>query len=467
MKPRIVLLNPPGDKLYIRDHYCSLSSKANYYWAPPDLVVLSGLLAPHSELSVIDATVSRISRRDCAELVLSIEADALVFLTGHCSLQNDLSFVGSIRKQRDLVAVASGDIVMAGDDEVMEAYPFVDALLLDFTSPGIVEYLRQPRGLTSPIRDVRYRSADGRIVASKGSDRRRTFEIPVPPHELFPLTRYRLPYQRGRGVATVLTSLGCPYGCSFCEAGVIPFKWRPTENVVEELRYVRSLGVQEVYFKDSTFGANREVAVELCRAMIDEQLQLAWSCNCRVDRVDEELLSLMGRAGCYFVAFGVESGSPEVLAASGKGISLEDTTAAFARCRRLGLGTAAYFVVGLPGETPQTVRETVRFALALDPDYVSFAVASPDFGTSLRREVVHTPAHEQLANASDRSRIAFPTGDGLTPAEIEQWQQRAVRAFYLRPSYVLKRLKAVRNVGQARRLASDALALARNYLVPG
>ena len=465
MKPRVLLLSPPGDRLYIRDQYCSLSSKANYCWGPTDLVVLSGILDAHAELRAIDATVLGMGHRECAELVLSARPDVLVFLTGHCSIENDLAFVEAIRKELPLLTVASGNICLEESGALLERYPSIDALILDFTSAGIVEYIKKGRRATSRVPGIRYRSANGCIVEAEPSAADKTFTIPVPRHDLFPLDKYRLPYLRNRGFATVLTNMGCPYRCTFCVAGTLPFKYRPVQNVLEELRYVRSLGVREVFFKDSLFGANRKNTMDLCEAMIDEKLDFSWSCSCRVDTIDEELLTLMRCAGCYFIAMGVESGNPEVLARAGKGITLERAVEAFGLCRRLGIGTSGFFIIGLPGETKRTARETIRLALKLDPDFASFAVASPDYGTELRRQVVRTAHDEQLARESDRSKTAFASCEAMTPPEIESWQRRAVRAFYLRPSFILKCLRRVRTLAQLRRLVAGGLALIRNYVV--
>lgn len=467
MRPRVLLLSPPGDRLYIRDQYCSLSSKANYCWGPTDLIVLSGILDAHADLKVIDATVLGMGRRECARQVLAAKPDVLVFLTGHCSIDGDMSFVESVQRIGGFLTVASGNIVLAEGDGFLERYPSLDALIMDFTSTGIVQYVKEGRQATSRIAGVRYRSAQRDIVEPQPQPEEKTFTIPVPRHDLFPLTKYRLPYHRGGGFATVLTSFGCPYRCTFCVAGTLPFKYRPSANVMEELRYVRSLGIREVFFKDSLFGANRRQATDLCTAMIDEGLDIAWSCSCRVDTLDEELLGLMRRAGCYFIAMGVESGSPEILERAGKGITLPQATAAFGLCKQFDIGTSGFFIVGLPGETPRTAQETIRLALELDPEFASFAVASPDYGTVLRRQVVHTASDEQLARGADRSKRAFASCDAMTPREIEQWQRRAVRAFYLRPSFVLRCLKRVRSFAQFRRLATGGLALMRNYVVRG
>lgn len=467
MRPRVLLLNPPGDRLYIRDQYCSLSSKANYCWGPIDLIVLSGVLSPHADLRVIDATVLGMSRRECAMQVLSSEFDVLIFLTGHCSVADDLSFIKCIRREHEALVLTSGDIALGGDEGFLDRYPFVDGVIRDFTSSGIVDYVKQGRAATSPIPDLRYRTANGQIVEPPPCRRQKTFTIPVPRHELFPLEKYRLPYSRHAGFASIVTSYGCPFPCSFCIAGTLPFKYRPVDNVIEELRYVRSLGVREVFVKDSMFEANRANAMALCQAMVDERMDLSWSCSCRADTIDEELLGLMRRAGCYFVAMGVESGSARVLKRTGKGITLGQAVAAFKQCKQMGFGTAAFFLVGLPGETRRTVHETVQFARELDPDYISFAMVAPDYGTELWREVVRTEHQCRLARASDRSRIAFPSCDAMTPQEIEGCHRYAVRAFYLRPSTVLKYLRKARSVRQLGHLMRDAFALVRNYFVPG
>jgi anaerobic magnesium-protoporphyrin IX monomethyl ester cyclase len=463
---RVLLLNPPGDDLYIRDLYCSNTSKANYYWVPIDILVLSGMLSDAYEIKVIDAIVERRKPASVIAEIAQFRPDAVISLTGSASWEGDAAFFQAIKREVGATIVITGDLSLDKSDEILRQHDFVDASLLDFTSVGVRTYLDAPAGSMEKIDNVVFKRNGAIVRGAQVSDFGKTFTIPVPRHDLFPLAKYRLPYLKAFPMTTVLGSFACPFPCTFCiqSSHVQKFKYRPAENVMEELRVIRGLGVKEFHFRDPLFEANPKNARKLCQMMIDENLGLHWSCNSRVDTLDEELIALMKRSGCHYVIFGLESGDEAILRRSSKKITLEQMRVTIARCRRHGIRTAGYFIIGLPGETRETALTTIKFARELGIDYASFSIPSPDYGTPLRKEAIEKGWIQEDLRSFNRSKRIVVKHENLSEQEMSALLRRAVREFYFRPEFVKTRLKEINSPRAAWNTVCDASRVFMNYV---
>ena len=254
-----------------------------------------------------------------------------------------------------------------------------------------------------------------------------------PARDLLPMKRYRYLFATRPGFATMVTSRGCPFRCSFCDKSVSGSRWRARspEDVVDELeQLVHRHGVGFVNFYDDNFTLHRARVVGICEEILRRGLDIEWKCEGRVDGVDLPLLRLMRRAGCRTVAYGVESANPSTLALLRKDVTVDQAPAAFAMTRAAGLRSLAYIILGAPGEDPEAVRHTIRFCHDIRADYVQFSslVAMP--GTPL------FAAH----GATDRS-VVNPVDADLTRATVTELPadvlagllREAWGGFYLRP----------------------------------
>lgn len=199
--------------------------------------------------------------------------------------------------------------------------------------------------------------------------------FPFPSYESFDLSQYKSPeipscYQSLIGTH-VITSRGCPFSCRFCSVNrFFNGRWafRSPCNVVDELEFlVDRFGVRHVYFSDDLFTLRPERAIGICREILDRRLDLVWMAETRVDCVDGELLGWMRRAGCYRVYYGVESGSPKILTAINKRFTVRQVADAFAMTHRAGIEPCCFLMVGNPGETPETITQTVELVRAIRP----------------------------------------------------------------------------------------------------
>lgn len=200
-------------------------------------------------------------------------------------------------------------------------------------------------------------------------------DIPFPDYNSFDLMEYKSPeippqYQELPGTH-IITSRGCPFNCFFCSVGkFFGGKWnsRSADNVLDELEMLaEERGVQHVYFSDDLFTLSHSRTVEICRKMIDRGLEMAWVAETRVDCVNQEMLSWMKKAGCYRIYYGLESGSPRVLKNIRKGFTVTQVEKAFRMTHQAGIEPSCFLMIGNPGESPETIGETVDLIWSIKP----------------------------------------------------------------------------------------------------
>lgn len=456
---KVLLLNPPSDRLYIRDQFCSHVSKGTYYWQPLDLLQISARLnAQGYELSIVDAIAERLSAEETQRRISRFAPDALVFMTGSDSFADDVAFIAEVKRRGVDVAVGIGDILREKGEQLMATHPEIDAYLHDFVNNGLHAFLQ---GRMDDAANMTVRTATGlRKVEERDSPR--TFTIPTPPYEIFPLDRYRMPYNRYHPYATIITSSWCPFGCNFCPFARTSYRVREVADVLRNMEDIRRMGFRQVHMADWTFAVDRKQAEAILRGMIKAKFGFTWSCLSRVDLMDRELMGLMVEAGCDLLELGVESGNQEILDRYEKGITLEQIHDTFRWAHELNISTLATFVLGLPGETREDLQKTLDLALTIEPTFCSFNVASPRMGTELRRQMLADGLikddEEGAILDSSRSQPAFSTGQ-LAAAELQRFRQIAIRKFYLRPSYLLQRLRRISSLVEFQNYASNGLSL--------
>lgn len=454
---KVLLLNPPGQRVYIRDYLCSKTTKSNYFFHPIDLVVLSGTLASAHETRVLDCIAEGLAPEAAEARIDACAPDAIVSLVGAVSWPEDRAFLAAQHARGRRIA-AIGDVLHEHSEKRLAEEPWLELALHDFSNADVLRWLE---GDDAALEEATVRRADGTIERLRRGARKGAFRVPTPRHELFPRAGYRFSFARREPFATVLTDYGCPYPCTFCVIGTLGFKTRSVEDALAEIDHVRSLGIREVFFLDQTFGVVKRRALDLCRGLA-ERGDVSWTAFTRPDTADDELLAAMARAGCHTVILGVESADDARLAAYRKGYSVDEVRAGFRRVKRHGLRTVGTFIVGLPEEDAASLRRTLELAVELDLDFLSLNMAVPRFGTPFRRQAIELGlcAEDDLVMDQGGADAFLPTKH-LGRDEMLALKKEMVRRFYLRPGYLLRRLSSVANPGELARQAREGLSLLR------
>ena len=441
---RVLLLNPPAPFTAIRDYYCSKRTKSNYLFQPIDLLMQSGILAPEHELLALDAMARRLSRATSLAEIERLRPEAILGLWGAATDGCDEDFYRELGRRSAAPVFISGEVALDDPAGWLRARTFIAGALLRFVSTGLRDLLRG--GEPGPD-----------LIVRRGDDLRggldphppREFSLGRPRHELFGAAGYRFSFARGRAFATVLTDFGCPFPCRFCVMSSIGYRMRPLPEVAAEWRWLRERGLRELFVTDQCFGAVKARGLELLRLLAREAPGMGFTTFTRADLIDAEFIAAFKAAGGHTLIMGVETADAETLAGYRKPLDPQRVAEGFARCREAGVRTVATFIVGLPEDTEESIRATMALARRLEPDFVSYNVAVPRAGTGLRETALREGLAEPGVNADQAGETVALRTRTLGRDRVAALKRQAVRDFYLRPGYLLRRLRS----------AADARAL--------
>ncbi|RLF37404.1 MAG: hypothetical protein DRM99_00425 [Thermoplasmata archaeon] len=402
----------------------------------------------------IDAVVQELSIKSFTNKVAAMQPDAIVIEVATPSFDYDIETFRQIKaRMKDVILVMIGTHGSIKYEEIMEKYPFVDYIVrgeFDYTVPELFDAINKKKKLSS---------VDGLVYKEKkilkvNKDRNLIMnldELPYPARDVFKIEHYQQGwYMRKTGL--LITSRGCPSRCTFCVWPEIlyghKFRMRSPKSIVDEMEYlVKELGVQEIDFDDDTFTTNPKHVEGICKEILARGLKVPWRCFARVSGLTKELLMLMKKAGCYYLCFGVESGSPIILQNVKKGISLEQAIKVTKWCRELKLRTHATYMFGLTGETPNTIRQTINFAKMLDTDTVQFSIAMPFPGTKFFQEM-EEKGYIDYKRWSDFDGTKGPIihTDKISKKDFSRIISKAYREYFFRPKFVIRNVFGVKNI---------------------
>lgn len=358
------------------------------------------------------------------------------------------SFIGSFHLCLDIArevkeAVPGCRVVVGGPhasaiSSVHLAHPCVDVVVIgegEITFCRLLQAWAAGKG-PEGIEGLAYRDARGAVAVSAERPLIRSLDtVPMPAvdahlvDEWFPKD-YSLGDRRAAGL---VSSRGCPFGCTYCGSKVVWGRsWRghSGSRVVAEMnRFRREHGITAFVFYDDTLTGDRRRTLEFCEALLRErEADYLWCGNTRVDRVDPELLALMRKAGCQLISYGVESGSQRLVDRVQKGVTMEQNRRALEWTRQAGIQVSLTLMIGLPTETREETKQTIRFALEARPDFVSFNIAAPLFGTEMMADALRNGGVGEGRSTSELvSRTDLWVPRGRTRRELERWRRVGVR----------------------------------------
>ncbi len=486
----ILLVNPPAPDgaIWIRSqHRVGRRSRENMVWPQVSLAQMAALLMPDYKVKIIDAIGERMDWATFTKMLDKYQPKYYLTQVTAPTLENDM-YGTFLARARGTKTIAFGTHVTPIPRETLRAYPSLDFVLFgepDLTIRDLLDHLEGKVDQRSPEmkhlfeKQMGYQSAvkeDGTVDMSRisglawrsGSDLHvnipRPFvsdlnDLPIPAHHLLPLQTYRMPMMKGP-FTFIVSSRGCPAGCTYCIKHVsyqYSVRVRAPEKIVEELWVLKKLGINNIHMYADLFTVNREQVVNLCRMIIDQGLKIKWTCNSRVDFVDEEMLSLMGQAGCWFISWGIESANEAILKHARKGAKPVQVRQALLWSKKAGINNWGYFIIGLPGETEATIRETIEFAKSLPLDIALFHIAAPYPGTPFFFEVVkenwfRSGTRWEQVDMDKETVLDYPD---LPAEKLMYWQRRAFREWAMRPGPMLTYLKMLLSDTQTFKTALD------------
>ncbi len=444
MNKKILLLNPPGKELYLRDNYCSPVSKAGFYWQPTDLIVQSGILDEAFDVDVIDAIIEEKTDSQVLDDLKQNNYFAILSLTGTASWKEDFSLFEKIKKVSPHTIIAvSGDIALFEHNMLFDRYPCLDIILLNYTTDDLKKYLQGER---KALRKLIFRDNSGNInlIDNKIANE---FSYPIPLHHKFKNKAYFPPLATRHPSTIILGSQGCPFQCSFCVASRLEYRFRTVDNLIDEIKALAESGIKELFFVDFIFEVNRKRALNICKQIIDENIKMSWFCSSRADKVDKDLLIAMKNAGCHSILFGVESSLQDVIDQQGKGISIETIKSTFQLCNRIGIRPFCNLILGLPGETRESLLNMGQFAREIGSYNAVFSTLVPALGTKLRETMLKdNKITDKITEFSSTGKEFQISVDGMHQDEMESIRKKVMLSYYLHPSVLLNNLLKLKSM---------------------
>ena len=431
-----------------------------YPQPPMGLALIAALLERAGyPVTVIDANALDLRPEDVVPLVSDADVIGLTAMTP--SVNRAIVMARHLRQAYpDLPIILGGPHATLLPEKTLAIAPEINIVVRGEGEDTILELLSalERKEPLTEIQGISYRK-DGQVVNNEARSGLVDLDsLPFLAYHLLPWQKYRPhpPHGRASPFAVIITSRGCPYKCAYCSKPVFGnlFRAQNPERVVEEiLYYQKNFGIKEIAFYDDSFTLDKKRAAAIAEEIIKRGLKVHWSCETRVNLVDRELLGRLKQAGCYSISYGIESGSPEILGALDKEISLFQAEEAVRWSREVGLQTIGYFMIGSPGESPETVLQTIQFAKRLKLDFAQFSITTPFPGTKLYDLYLKGREDEDIPWESF---VYAGTGEGISPVfesdllsrdELQQWARRAYKEFYLRPSYPWQRLQQTTSLG--------------------
>ena len=385
---------------------------------------------------------------DVTELVLHLEQKKPKFVAIRTSVP---TFEWDMKVARIIKNVTDSKIIIFGPFVTMHAkptlqFPFVDAIVLGEPEITLAEIAGQLD--FEGCKGVWYKKGGTILHNQPREPISRLDELPFPAWDLTPYRSYDgVELMRNiKPFMTMLTSRGCPHGCSYCPYPVVQgrkLRVRSPENVVDELNWLsNSLELGAVLFRDPEFAFYRERVVAICEGILKKKIRLAWRCETRLEDLDEELITLMARAGCIGINMGIESADERVLRnLKRKPVPFQRAEKIIKSCNKNNIAPFCFFILGLPGETKKSALKTIRYALKLDPAFLQFTVATPYPGTELK---AWAEKNKFIENNDFFAMTGYNTAmrnEAMTSNEIQMLQLLANEAREMKGKRIAARLK--------------------------
>jgi len=433
---RILLINPPSSFAF--------RNITGFCVPPLGLAYLAAVLEKHGyDVKIIDGVTENLTYREISKIISKYCPD-LVGITATTPTIYDAYIVARIAKHHGVKVVIGGPHATFLDTDVLKECPYIDFVVRgegELTLLELVKALEKRKPL-SHVLGLTWRDRDGRI---KRNSRRPYIlnldDLPMPAYHLLPMDKYQVGEIR---YATIMTSRGCPFKCTFCASSRLfgkRYRWHSAERVLDEIEVlVNKYKVKSIEIIDDTFTLNRKRAIKIAKGILKRGLDIIWSCSSRVDTIDKELAEILKKSGCSVIYLGIESGSQRILNKYKKGVTIDQITRAVKILKEAKLEILGSFILGAPDETIDEARKTLSFSLKLDLDYAQYSILTPYPGTE-----IYEKAEKKGLLLTKNWRLydaLHPVLKTLIPPrKLRSLVRKAYLIFYSRITYIFNQLK--------------------------
>ena len=404
-------------------------------------------------VNIIDAESENLSSNDVMKR-LNFNID-VVGITGTVMVAHELLKIASLirKKYPSTFLVVGGPFFNALPKETMKTGVFNVGILgeAEFVFPKLVNAFEK---------GLEFKEVNSIVYINKGKLKftgspaviKNIDMLPFPARHLLPNLKFYNPKALYKSLpsTTLISSRGCPNRCIFCDNSIFrkQVRMHSPERVIKEIELlINKYGIRELVFIDDNLTLNHKRILKICKLIRDKNISISWRCLARVDTISKDLLKEMKKSGCWLVAYGIESGNQTILDYIQKGINLNQIKKAVKLTNEAGIESFAYFMLGFPIDTKQTIDDTIKFALSLNLDYITFNKTAIYPGTKLYNILLKSSSFSKI-NWFEKSPKYVYYHPNISSKELEFKRKRAYLHFYLHPQYLFKKLRKINSFTQ-------------------
>lgn len=450
--PDIVFVNPP---LSQKERY-GVKFKAGGQTPPTGLALLAAVCRDAGyKVAIIDSPALDLGYKETINKILKYSPKYVGFTAVTLSIFNAMNVAKMLRdRNKDIKQILGGAHITAAPFETIKKFGNVfDILSIGESEDTIVDLLDalENKKPLSKVKGIAYLEK-GKF---KFTERREFIKdldrLPPPAWDLLPdLAKHYCPPAhtvKRFPAALMISSRGCPGQCTFCDNKVFGRKLRchSADYVIDQIKFLQKrYGIKEIQFRDDNFTVFKLRNKELFKRLIDEKIDIAWSCAARVDMIDPETLALMKKTGCWQIWYGVESGSDKVLKAIKKNTTVEKIRKAITMTKKAGISPCGFFMIGMPEETKEDIDKTMKLLLELPLDEFHISHLTPFPGSEIYATACQYGYFENDWKKMSGWKTVF-VPKGLTKKDLVEYSNKAMKRFYYRPRIIFQYLKRIRS----------------------
>jgi len=472
---KILILNPPHHSAIIREGRCQSPQNMRKNCIPQmTLAYIAGVLERKgNNLKVVDCIASEMSANEVHAISERFRPELVLVNTTTPSINSDIDFIRVFKEKYPGCFVAVfGTHVTALHESIMRQHAFIDCVIRgepEWAVLDLAESLQSERP-DSGVPGCTIRRRGGVVTYPDREFNEDLDSLGYPAWSYFDVTKYTHPVFN-KPYVMVNTSRGCGHSCIFCVASLFygkKVRYRSVESILDEIEHyvIGKLGIRHIWMYADDFTRSPEFVKKLCNGIIERRLKVVWWTNTRVDKNDIEMFRLMRRAGCYMLSIGGESGSYEILKNIKKGTKPEFIENTVNILRKAGINSLVYFLIGLPGETKDTIRETLNFCKKINPDYVEFYPATPYPGTefydiAVKQKLIVNDNWDNFMCGGNEFVIEIP---GISKNELDAILRKNYKEYYFRFKYFLVFIRRIAHPMEFLRLLIFGLGYFKRFI---
>ncbi len=453
---KILIVNPPRVDGYpvVREERYEHKDLGSVY-PPLNLLYTAAILRKNNyNVSLIDANGFDIPLEKLKVKIDEIKPDIIITRCGFDTQKEDLEILKYAKEKHSCMTIIRNKIISDVDwlkNDFLMNNRFIDIFVnneMDLVIIDIIKNIEKSKYILSNLDALNGISfvKNDKVITTQSIDLSKIDmeNLPFPAYDLLPDLK---PYHTGilnPPFALVVTSRGCPFQCSFCAYAKMGYRARSPEKIIEELKWLKSnFGLKNFLFFDDLLGLKKDIFVKLLKLVIDEKINLKWVSCTRANLIDDEILKLMKKAGCMEIAIGIESGSAKILNCMKKGISLSDIRKAAELLHKNKILFYGMAIIGLPGESRETIEETIKFIKEVDPFYTQFCFATPFPNTEIYKYYKENNflLTEDWSKYSPLSPEPVIRTESLTKEDLIELKNYVYKKLIFRPMYLLKKIR--------------------------